>query len=72
MHIPTLLLRDWNSLEVLPPELPKFLFIWFKFTLLLFGMEVPLHDIKVGMWYTTNAKHIIRPTVYAETILIGM
>jgi hypothetical protein len=30
--------------------------------------EVPLHDIKVGMLCTTNAKQIIGPIFYTEPI----
>jgi hypothetical protein len=30
--------------------------------------EVPLHDIKVGVWYTMNAKQIIGPIFYTEII----
>jgi hypothetical protein len=29
---------------------------------------VPLHDVKVGVWYTVNAKLIIGPIFYTETI----
>jgi hypothetical protein len=31
--------------------------------------EVPLHDVKFGLWYAINAKRIIGPIFYAETIL---
>jgi hypothetical protein len=30
--------------------------------------EVPLHDIKLGVWCAMNAKRIIGPIFYAETI----
>jgi hypothetical protein len=30
--------------------------------------EVPLHDVKVGVWCAVNAKRIIGPILYAETI----
>jgi hypothetical protein len=37
-----------------------------------FGYKVRLHDIKVGVWCTMDAKQIIGPILYAEIILTGM
>jgi hypothetical protein len=33
-----------------------------------FSIRVPLHDVKVAMWYAINTKQINGPILYAEII----